>query len=109
MELDGKKIAQQMQNFDSRLQRLEESQDKGFEKLYNALKELREHKEETSSELLGNEKYKRIGIVDQVQINKDQIEKLNDFKKKALQLISLITAGISFLANAVIYLISKLV
>lgn len=107
MEVDGKKIAQQMQNFDSRLERLEESQEKGFKKVFDAISDLKIHKDETRSELLGNENYKRIGVVDQVQLNKTQIEELNDFKKKAIQLISLITAGISFLANALIYLLSK--
>ena len=108
MELDAKQITQQMQNFDSRLERLEESQERGFERVHEALKDLKSHKGETESELLGNEKYNRPGIVQMVKTNKDDIDDLKDFKKKILQLVSLIGAGISFLANALIYFLSNL-
>ena len=97
-----------MKNFDSRLKRLEESQERGFERVHEALKDLKSHKGETESELLGNEKYKRPGIVQMVKTNRDDIDDLRDFKKKIIQLVSLIGAGISLLANAAIYFLNSL-
>ena len=91
---------EQVKHFSNVVNELKEEQKRGFDKLSKDIEGLK-------MGIHGNKEHDQLGYRQRISSLENTVENHEEFKKKALQLISLITGGVSLVANALIYILSK--
>ena len=95
-----KSIDSRMNSFEKAILEMKTDQKQGFEKLSKEIEGLK-------TGIHGNKEHDQLGYRQRISSLENTVNSHEEFKKKALHLISLITAGVSFLANALIYFLTK--
>ena len=97
-----KQIDSRMDSFERAILEMKNEQKQGFEKLSKEIEGLK-------TGIHGNKEHDQIGYRQRISELEVKVHDHDEFKKKALQLISLVTGFVSVLANIAIYLLSKLI
>ena len=97
-----KQIDSRMDSFERAILEMKNEQKQGFEKLSKEIEGLK-------TGIHGNKEHDQIGYRQRISELEVKVQDHDEFKKKALQIISLVTGFVSVLANIAIYLLSKLI